>query len=136
MMKHLYVTALMILLTFPALAQKKAEKSYYEKALSEIESENYEGAIADLNKAIAADSLHDAAYFKRGFVKAMLLDHQGALDDFNRAIKINPDDAQYYSERGVAKMHLKDREGACADWKKASSMGFQPAEELAYEYCE
>ena len=121
--------------TFSAFAQKKSDKGSYEKALKKIEFENYEGALADLDDAVKFDSLNSNAYFKRGFVEAMLLKHEEALSDFDRAISLNPGEAQYYSERGVAKLNLNDREGACEDWKKAASMGFAPATELAYEYC-
>ena len=134
-MKHFFIIMVMFLLTFCAYAQKKAEKSPYDKALTKIENENFEGAIADLNKAIETDPLHHAAYYKRGLVKALMLDHEGALADFDHAIEINPRESQYFSERGIARMNLGDREGACAGWKRASSMGSEPAKELAYEYC-
>jgi len=114
---------------------QKREKSYYEKALAKIEAEDYEGAIADLDKAIEADSSDFDAFFKRGYVKALLLNHADALPDFTRAIQLHPDEPQYYSERGIAKLHLQDNTGACEDLKKAASMGFEPAKELAYEYC-
>lgn len=133
---HFSVTAaFMLLLTFSAFSQKKAEKSWYEKALMKIENENYQGALADLDKAIEAEPGNADAFFKRGFIKAQQLDHRGALQDFNKAIELNPRQAAYYAERGVARLNLNDRDGACDDLKKAAGMGEQSAKELAYEYC-
>jgi len=132
--KHLLILLPIFLLTFSASAQKR-EKGAYEQALKKIEFEDYEGALEDLNNAIDSDSLNDAAFYRRGFVNAMLLNHQEALSDFDSAIKLNPNEAEYYSERGVAKLNLDDKDGACVDWKKAASMGNEVAKELAYEYC-
>ncbi len=133
-MKHLFVFLPIFLLTLSALAQKK-EKSAYERALKKIEFEDYEGALEDLGNAIESDSLDDEAFYRRGFVNAMLLKHQEALSDFDKAIKLNPKEPDYYSERGVAKLNLDNRKGACDDWKKAASMGSEVAKELADEYC-
>lgn len=133
-MKHLLLFLWIFLLTFSAFAQKK-EKSAYEQALKKIEFEDYEGALEDLDHAIQTDSLNDGAFYRRGFVNAMLLKHKEALSDFDRAIELNPKEPDYYSERGVAKLNLDNKEGACGDWKKAASLGSEVAKELSDEYC-
>lgn len=134
-MKHFVAVFFISLLTSFAFGQKKSEKGYYEQALRKMEMENFEGALADLDNAIRADSTHADAFFQRGFINALLLHHQKALADFDKAILLNPSRAQYYSERGIARLNLNDKEGGCADLKKAASMGDEAAKEMAHENC-
>src|SRR5687767_10275131 len=98
-MKHQFLLLLFFLsIHYWAFSQKTT----YEKALQKMELENYEGALAELNKVIQADSSNAEAFFKRGFCHAMLREHKDALIDFNRAIFMEAGKAEWFLERGIA----------------------------------
>jgi tetratricopeptide (TPR) repeat protein len=80
---------------------------------------DYEGVIADCNKAIRFNPFNAIAYIDRGFAKSDLDDHEGAIADYNKAIRLNRNDADTYFHRGVAKSNLEDHEGAIADYNEA-----------------
>ena len=117
-------------------AQKKADKSFYERGVAKINKEDFEGAIMELNKAILVEPTHAGAYAKRAFAHAMLLNHESALLDYNKAIEIDPTDAQAHSNRAVAKLNLRDKEGACKDWQTAFSLGFEEANDFLIDFCQ
>ena len=96
----------------------KAEKliiSAHEK----LKLEDYEGAIADYDKAIKIDLNHAPAYHNRGIAKDELKDYIGAIADYDKAIEIEPKYALAYSNRGLTKYKLEDYKGAIADYDKA-----------------
>ena len=49
-----------------------------------------EGAVADLDKAIANNSKYADAYFYRAAIKKELGDKEGFRKDYSTAIQINP----------------------------------------------
>ena len=81
---------------------------------------DYQGAIADWNKAIEIDPQYADAYLNRGLAKAHLEDYQGAITDFTKSVEINPQYADAYFHRGLSKGYWKrDYQGALPDYNKA-----------------
>ena len=80
---------------------------------------DYDGAIADFDRAIAINPNYAEAYYNRGLVKAEQGDYDGAIADYDRAIAINPNYAVAYCGRGVAKAEQGDYDGAIADFDRA-----------------
>jgi len=72
---------------------------------------DYQGALADYNKAIQIDPKDAAAYYNRGNVNLVLKD------------------AAAYYNRGNVNLVLGDQQGACADYKKAASLGLELTEQ-------
>lgn len=130
-MKHQLTLLLFLLLQVSAFSQK----SGYDKAMMKLEMENYDGALADLDKVIEADPSNAEAFFKRGYCHAMLQDHKAALVDFDRAISMKGDNGEWFLERGIAKLNLRDFEGACNDWKMSEQLGLDAAKDYVSEYC-
>ena len=83
---------------------------------------DYQGAIADYDKAIERNPRFAVAYNNRGNAKSTLEDHQGAIADYDKAIKFNPKYAKAYKNRGIAKNALGDMEGAKKDFDKAAEL--------------
>ena len=67
---------------------------------------DYQGAIADYNKAIELDPKDATTYKLRGHEKSKLGDYQGEIADYNKAIELDPKDAEAYKLRGLVKSKL------------------------------
>ena len=91
---------------------------YFNKGIVKAQSDDFKGAIIDLNMAIELNPKFAEAFYNRGSAKFRLLDNKGAIEDFNKAISINPTFAQAYYNRGVVKVQLKDYKGALLDFNK------------------
>lgn len=91
---------------------------YFYNALAKYYRQDYQGAIADYNKAIELDP-EPSAYTNRGVIKANLQDYQGAIADYNRAIELDPKYVLAYYNRGNAKGTLQDYRASIADYSRA-----------------
>ena len=80
---------------------------------------DYEGAIADYDRAIEINPQHANAYNNRGIAKNKMGDYEGAIADYDRAIEINPQYTIAYNNRGNTKNDMGDYEGAIADYDRA-----------------
>ena len=88
---------------------------------------DHAGAIADYDKAIAANSQHTArAYSNRGLAKINSGNYEGAIADFDRSLEINPQNAVALDGRGIA----KDRLDKLADFDR--SLAINPDNAMAY----
>jgi tetratricopeptide (TPR) repeat protein len=94
---------------------------YFALASQKYDKDDYRGALADYDRAIALKPDYAKAYRARATVKAgKINDPQGALSDLNRAIQLNPNDDLSYSLRGFFKYDLlDDPQGAVADLDRA-----------------
>ena len=110
-------------------------RQYYDQGLDKYDSGNYQGAIADFNKAIEIDSQNSYAYYYRAYARDWLEDCQGAIDDYTKAIEINPQDEFVYTFLGGSREWVNDLEGACDDWRKAADLGDKEAAEYFGSKC-
>ena len=70
--------------------------AYFNSGIAKNDLKDYEGAIADYNKAIELDPDDTVAYLNRGFAKENLGDLNGACADWRKAASLNdPDEASY-----------------------------------------
>ncbi len=89
-------------------------------AIQKKDKGDYQGALADLEQAIAIDPNDYGVYIIRGLIRlSPIQDYQGALADFDRAIAIKPTAATAYNGRGRVKHEKKDYQGALADFDRA-----------------
>lgn len=107
-------------------------REYLVSALRKYKQQDYQGAIADYDRAILIDPKFAQAYNNRGFVKAgQLQDYRGGLADINRAIAIDPKLADAYRNRAELKTQaLHDVRGGLADYDQAIQLN--PKYGLAY----
>jgi tetratricopeptide (TPR) repeat protein/S1-C subfamily serine protease len=127
--------------------EKKEEKTYYNQLFTpkaddaigyynrgEIyreQRQQYDKAIADLSKAISLQPNFAAAYYKRGFVYAILKQYDKAISDFTKATTLVPNFAAVYYNRGVAYGILKQYDRAASDYTKLIAL--LPSYPLAYQ---
>ena len=87
------------------------------------DSENYEQAFSEYNRAIEIDPQYADAYIGRGFVYQVKGELDKALADFDKAITINPNDGDYYLLRGGFLMDIGENQRAISDLERASELG-------------
>ena len=80
---------------------------------------DYDGAIADFDRAIEIDPDNAGAYHGRGEAKRGKGDYDGAITDCDRAIELDPDDPGGCNIRGMSKWQKGDYEGAITDFDRA-----------------
>ncbi len=98
----------------PALAEAYSSRAILKKALGDLD-----GAIEDLDQAVARLPGNYVAYVNRGVAREAKGDHDGALADYDAAIAIDPTVAAAWANRGGVKYHRGDRAGAMEDYAKA-----------------
>ncbi|MFL0760785.1 MAG: tetratricopeptide repeat protein, partial [Prochlorococcus sp.] len=69
------------------------------------ELKDYQGAIADFNKAIEFGPQYAYAYYNRGITKSTLGHYREAIADFGMAIEIDPKDSAAYYNRAILNMN-------------------------------
>jgi tetratricopeptide (TPR) repeat protein len=93
--------------------------TYNYRGIVRGEMGDYEGAMADLNKAIDLNPRFVQAYTHRGVVKSQTGDLDGAISDHSKAIQLAPTHAAARYNRGCAKEKQGDELGALSDYQRA-----------------
>ena len=88
-MIRLLIAVAASLLAMAAFAQSTPQ-AFIQKAKARTGYGDYQGAIADLSKAISMEATYVPAYVERGIVRQQSGDQKGALVDFDMAIAIDP----------------------------------------------
>ncbi len=118
-------------------AYAQSAKAYVDQGVEKGKRGDFQGAIADFNKAIEIDPKYLRAYCNLGLAKARGLgDFEGAISHYDKCIEIDPESARAYVKRGEARKIVGDLQGACADWKEASSLGDNAAAGLVRDQCQ
>jgi tetratricopeptide (TPR) repeat protein len=99
-------------LIFPTwrLAQTKSKDAaaYTSRGIAKLQKDDWDGAIADFNRALRFDPKLAQAYDNRGLAKTEKGDLEGAITDFNRVLQLNPKNGIAYNNRGNAKREKYD----------------------------
>jgi tetratricopeptide (TPR) repeat protein len=128
--RRLLVCVLSMINVLGAFGQQTAK--YFDRSgLAKERSGDYQGAIADYNRAIELNPKYAVAYDDRASAKGLAGDNDGALADCNKAIELNPRYALAYANRGGAKGEKGDLDGATADCNRALEL--DPNCMLAYD---
>jgi len=96
--------------------------AYANRGLARYQLRDYDGVIADCNRAMAINPRLTDAYNNRGLARYAQADYDGALSDFDRAITINPRDPEPYNNRGNALVEKKELDRALADFDRALTL--------------
>ncbi len=104
---------------------------YFDRACAYLRKKNYDGVIADADKALTLGLPNPAdAFVIRGTARASKGDVDGAISDCNRAIKADPNHALAYNNRANDYILKRNWKSALADANKAVSL--DPNLALAY----
>lgn len=117
---------------FAASAQAKtsarnnsAEKTtldYLSDAKSKMAKGDYEGAIADYDKAIGNTSNPSDLYTQRAAANLQNKNYQAAYSDYTKAIEADKNNASAYLNRARLRASLGDNKGAAQDAKAAADL--------------
>ncbi len=108
-----------------------AAAKWYVAGEGKMALADYDGAVADFDRAIALAPEFLNAYNARGLAKDKKNDHEGAIADYSRAIALNPGFADAFCNRGFARMALKNFTGTIAD--ETEAIRVKPDLAKAYE---
>lgn len=115
-LKFLLLAAMLMTLATTAFCQ--TANDYVSSGLDKWLKNDFDGAIADYNKAIALQPDDEDAYVRRTQAEQSKGDWDSAIADATKAIELKPDDEYAYSLRGEAKRAKGDLDGAIADCTK------------------
>ncbi|MDY0342279.1 MAG: tetratricopeptide repeat protein [Lentimicrobium sp.] len=104
--------------------------NYYDAA------DNVDEALKFYNLALSRNANYPLALNNRGILKGKTGNPVSAIKDFDNAIKTKPDYAEAWYNRGLATYQTGAVEQACEDWQKALSLGFKPARDALWRYCQ
>ena len=91
---------------------------------------DYDGAIADFDRAIEIDPQNVGAFVNRAVCKQDKGHHLGAIADWDCALELKPDDGGWYVNRGIVREAVGDYDGALADYDRAAEV--EPDYEVAF----
>jgi len=105
-------------------------EEYFDRGAKRFDNGNFDGAIADFDKAIELDPNFTKAYIHRAVARKYKGDFDGSITDCNKAIKIKSNSDLPYLNRGVARYKKGNFDGAIADYNK--TIEINPDCALAY----
>ncbi len=104
---------------YGAELESESPESYLQKGLAKIQAGEYQGAIAEFNRAIGLDSNYAPAYCHRGLARAQLKEDRAALEDYDLAIRLDRNYGEAYLHRGDLRCQSNDLKGAIEDYDRA-----------------
>jgi len=105
--------------------------AYNERSAAKGYKNDYKGALADANAAIAIDSTQDYFYADRGYIWIELKQYEKAFKDFNRSLKIAPNQ-KAYANRGLAYSLINQHQKAIEDYTRSLKINPKDEEVLYY----
>ncbi len=112
--------SLLLFISMPFLTAQNAECiKAYNAAVEKVKIKDYEGAVVEYGKAIAADPTYDKAYYNRGTASLRLKNYDAAAADFTKTISITPEYAKAHYYLGYVKMKNKNYQDALVDFTRA-----------------
>jgi tetratricopeptide (TPR) repeat protein len=103
-------------------------RAYLNRGTLKIETEDYAGALLDLNHAVRLDPREPEAYAQRGWARNLRANMDGALADYDEALRLNPRHAQTLFRRGWLYHERGSFDAAIADHTQAIQLDPQNAD--------
>ncbi len=110
-----------------AIVDKFNAAAYLFRGTARLNKGDLNGAIRDLDKAVALNPQDSWAFNYRACARQRMGDIDGAVGDLNRAIQLDPRSSSAYNNRGILLFKRKDFAGAVADYTHAIEIDPQNA---------
>jgi len=110
------------------IASELANAAHYlERGRLRSQLHDFDGAVADLDRAIELGDL-DEAWFWRGMARGRARDVAGGIADLTVYIQRHPDSSVAHTKRGVRRIWAGDLPGARADLERAVALDARNSE--------
>jgi hypothetical protein len=106
--------------------QPRSAEAHANRGVTKVRLGNINGAIVDLNTAIALAPQDPVLYYNRGNALIAAGHPELAIGDYTRAIEINPLYARAWFNRGTAQSLAGRGEAAVVDWRHAMEIEPDP----------
>ena len=93
--------------------------AYTHRAWGLQQQGNVDGALADLDRALALDPENEEALSTRGTVHLMRQDFARARADLDAAVRLRPGSSAAWNNRGLVRMNQGDLAGSIEDFSRA-----------------
>jgi tetratricopeptide (TPR) repeat protein len=119
-----------VILAFPlGLAAQKSSHELYLSALGKDSLKDYDGALADLEKAIAMKD-EDSSHILHAKVETETNHYKEAYTEVNEVLRHNHNSSEAYMLRGILRARMANYEGAVRDFDKCIKLN--PKNSKAY----
>lgn len=95
------------------------QNAYLIRGHAYSDSQQYDKAIVDFNKAIELNPKDANAYINRALIYSEMSQYSKAIVDFNKVIELDPKNSGGYAGRGAVHTNTEEYEKAIADYEKA-----------------
>ena len=96
-----------------------APQDFVSVGKRKLKQEDYQGAIAEFDKALVANPNDVNSLYNRAVVNLELENFDAAISDVGRVIELNPNNAVAYYYRGRSYDYLKDYQSAITNYDEA-----------------
>lgn len=100
----------------------KYQESLYEKALKQINQEQYNEAIKNFSEILNFNPNNFLVLKERGFAREEVLDYRGAIEDFSKLIRVNPNEYSAYKIRAMIFQKINCKKNSKNDFYKAEEI--------------
>jgi tetratricopeptide (TPR) repeat protein len=121
---------------FVAVGGNVTPQFYYLREQSKFRSEDYEGALSDIQKAILSAPSDPDMYAEEATVYVKLKKYDEALTSLDKAIELAPDFGACYRLKGICYLRTNKKKEACAALTKAEELNDPLAAKLKKENCQ
>ncbi|MDR2473565.1 MAG: serine protease [Tannerella sp.] len=109
---------------------------YYLREQAKFRSNDLEGALKDIDKAIMeADGKNAVYYAEKASVLLRLKDLPNAQEAASKSIALDPEFASAYRLLGIVLVRMDKKQDGCINLRKAKELGDTVAEKLIKENC-
>lgn len=108
---------------------------YYKREQAKFRAENFDGALQDIQLAIAAAPENPDFLAEEASIYMRKQDYNAALGSLDKALTIAPDFAACFRLKGICFLRLNKKTEACKVLNKANELGDPVAAKLIKENC-
>ena len=108
---------------------------YYKREQAKFRAEDIDGALQDIQLAIAADPKNPDYLAEEAAIYVRKQDYAAAIASLDKALQLAPDFAACLRLKGVCYLRMNKKTEACEWLNKANEQGDPVAAKLVKEHC-